>query len=475
MFGSQRVTEDGAEPKTSRFSLADLLAAGQFDVIEQRLQELEAHSSHQSDSGFAILVTTANHLTLMYQQLTRALHYHNRALEQSSEQQQSLQRQLHSALLLIEHHQTAVSPLITPTAQPPPTTMQPSFWQRVKAVLSGTELPLREQEDQKTAVSLPKPQVVVMPEIPPPEIIDTPFSEPPKSSDQPVPEITHMPATAVDDVPATVATTAAIEAEAAPITHPSTTESKEPALTIYCLGTFRVFQQQQAISEWNGQKGVAILKYLVAHHGKSISKEILMDTFWPDADLEAARRNLHQAVYALRQTLRREQPDLQHIRYENDSYRLNPDLEIWIDYEEFEEHVKNGRYLEANSQPKEAIAEYGVAEGLYQGNFLEDSLYDEWTLRPREYLLNQYLRISDRLIAYYQRQNENTAAIALCHKLLNFDACYEPAHRQLMTCFLAQGQRHMAVRQYQTCAQSLSTELGLEPDEETDALYQNII
>jgi DNA-binding SARP family transcriptional activator len=78
------------------------------------------------------------------------------------------------------------------------------------------------------------------------------------------------------------------------------------------------------------------------------------------------------------------------------------------------------------------------------------------------------------LSEYYVQQAEYTAAIALCRKVLAQDNCYEEAHRRLMQCYLAQGQRHLAVRQYQTCMQALREELDLTPSEETVALYRCI-
>ena len=59
-------------------------------------------------------------------------------------------------------------------------------------------------------------------------------------------------------------------------------------------------------------------------------------------------------------------------------------------------------------------------------------------------------------------------------KLVMEDNCYEEAHRRLMECYLAQGQRHLAVRQYQTCAETLREELDLAPSEETVTLYRHI-
>jgi DNA-binding SARP family transcriptional activator len=43
-----------------------------------------------------------------------------------------------------------------------------------------------------------------------------------------------------------------------------------------------------------------------------------------------------------------------------------------------------------------------------------------------------------------------------------------------MRCYLAQGQRHLALRQYQMCTETLRQELDLGPSVETEQLYQSI-
>ena len=157
-------------------------------------------------------------------------------------------------------------------------------------------------------------------------------------------------------------------------------------MAIYCFGPFHVYQHHQLIEEWNSLRGQAVLKYLVAHRGTPTAKDVLMDVFWLDADPEAARRNLHQAIYSLRQTLRRRDPDTQHIQFENNQYSLNPALSVWIDVEEFQTHIQSGRRLEAAGQLAAAMVDYGAAEGLYQGDFLEEDLYDDWSRPQRERL-----------------------------------------------------------------------------------------
>ena len=251
-------------------------------------------------------------------------------------------------------------------------------------------------------------------------------------------------------------------------------DTKPVTLVVYCLGPFRVYQNNELITEWSGFTGQKILKYLVTQRGKPVPKEMLMTTMWAEVGQEAARRNLHQAIYSLRQTLRRREPNLQHILFENDCYLLNPAMGLWIDFLEFEKNAQNGLRLEAAGQYEEAFEAYGVAEGLYQGTYLEEDLYEEWTNSQRDYLLNLYLDITGRLSEYFWSRHNNVATIALCQKALGHDPCFEEAHRQLMQCYLAQGQRHLAMRQYQTCVQIMKEELGLNPSAETEALLQRI-
>ncbi|UCC52617.1 MAG: winged helix-turn-helix domain-containing protein, partial [Anaerolineaceae bacterium] len=237
---------------------------------------------------------------------------------------------------------------------------------------------------------------------------------------------------------------------------------------------FRVYQDDQLITSWSGLKGQSILKYLIAHHARPISKDMLMEVFWPDADPKSARRNLHQAIYSLRQILRGEQPDFQHVRFEDGFYYLNPMMDIWLDFVEFESQVQTGLQFEAAGQSAAAIKAYGAAEGLYLGDFMDEDIYERWPEVQRENLRNKYLEITDRLAQYYMEQGEFIAGAALSRKLLSKDNCHEGAHRRLMQCYMAQGQRHLAVRQYQTCIQTLQEELDIGPSEETTALYRRI-
>ncbi len=252
-------------------------------------------------------------------------------------------------------------------------------------------------------------------------------------------------------------------------------EPSSADLVIYCLGTFRVYQNGQLVTNWPSLKALSILKYLSAQRAGPIVRDILMDTLWPDADADAARRNLHQAVYSLRQILKHGQPGIQPIQFEQDSYLLNPTLKVWIDWVEFEKYAQAGQRFETQGHLAEAMAAFRHAETLYRGDFLEDDLYEDWASLTREYVRNTYLNLADRLSEYYMRYGEVETAIELSQRILTRDNCHEQAHCRLMRCYSLQGLRSLAVRQYQLCVQTLKTELDMQPSLTTQTLYQKII
>ncbi len=255
---------------------------------------------------------------------------------------------------------------------------------------------------------------------------------------------------------------------------PGESDSAGTSLGIYCLGPFRVYQNGVLLGEWNSLKGLAVLKYLVAHQGRKVSRETLMDVFWPEADADAARRNLHQAIYSLRKSLREHDGDFPYILSHDNCYEFNPALALWVDAGEFEAHLLHARRHESAGRLDETMQEYGVAESLYQGRFMEEDPYADWAESKRQYLEQAYLEVASHLSSLFFDRGALTATVTLCQKILGVDPCYENAHRQLMQCYLAQGQRYLAVRQFHLCDLALRTKSGLKPSEETAALYRRI-
>jgi DNA-binding SARP family transcriptional activator len=236
-----------------------------------------------------------------------------------------------------------------------------------------------------------------------------------------------------------------------------------------------VYCNDVLIDRWESARGRMIFKYLVARRATPVPKEVLADMFWPDSEPELARRSLHQAIYCLRQTFKRLMPDIQVIQFSNDRYQINLEMEIWVDAEAFAQEIEQARTQYSAGKIEQAMQAYAVAVDLYHAPFLAEDRYEEWTDDLRRAYQAMYLEALHRLARYHVERGEHPAAILLCQRALVEESCDEESHQMLMTCYMAQGLRHLAVRQFQICANALKSELGLSPSEDLDAFYRRVV
>jgi DNA-binding SARP family transcriptional activator len=254
---------------------------------------------------------------------------------------------------------------------------------------------------------------------------------------------------------------------------PPAAAQTEASLSVYMLGSFRVIVNDRLVDSWPSGRGRSVLKYLLAHRARPAPRDVLMDLFWPEADPESARNSLNVAIHGLRQAFRA-LDEIAVVLFENGAYRLNPDLTIWLDVEEFERHIQAACQLEESGQLSAAMTEYEVAIGLYNDDFLLDDPYEDWPVLTRERLRVMYLEALDRLGRIYFAQGQFAACSNLCQLMLATDNCREDAHCRLMRCYARLGQYPLALRQYQVCVEALHTELDIEPSLETTDLYERI-
>jgi DNA-binding SARP family transcriptional activator len=262
-------------------------------------------------------------------------------------------------------------------------------------------------------------------------------------------------------------------ADARPTDQTPAVQESSVALTVHMLGDFHVCLNDQPVSSWPAGRGRAVLKYLLAYRERPVGRDVLTEAIWPEADPDAARNRLNNAVSGLRQALRAVE-EVPVVIYHDGAYSIHPELTVWLDAEEFERHVQAGRKLEAAGQLIAAIAEYEIAVDLYLGDFAAEDPYDDWPVLKRERLRMDHLDALDRLSHLYFGQGLYAACAALCQRILSYDNCREDAHRRLMRCHARQGQYPPALRQYQACVEALRSELDVAPAATTRELAERI-
>jgi len=244
-------------------------------------------------------------------------------------------------------------------------------------------------------------------------------------------------------------------------------------LSVHLLGPLCVAVDDVPVGDWPSARCRSLFGYLLTHREPWPPREVLMDVFWPESQPEASRNSLNVAIHGLRRTLRTV-TSLPVIQHSGGAYGVHPDLRLWLDVEEFESRVENGRRREEAGDTDRATREYESADGLYRGDFLADGLYEEWAALTRDHLRLAHLDALSRLSNLHFSAGRYAACAALCQRIIECDPCREDAHRRLMRCYSRQGQPHLALLQYRACVQALAAELGVDADPATARLYDQI-
>jgi PAS domain S-box-containing protein len=251
----------------------------------------------------------------------------------------------------------------------------------------------------------------------------------------------------------------------------------KPRLEIYCFGSLKVFSSTKQIQQWQSLRAKSVFEYLVNKRKSPVSKDVLMEALWPDFSVQTAANNLKTSIHDLRQTLSSlfDDPDFSCIQFSQGAYNFNSEIDLKIDAEEFERLWTLGKKLEKEGKIEEAIRELEKSEALYQGDYLEDELYQEWTISRRETLKDIFLLLLNKLADYSMSKSDYESCITYCHKILGKDNCREDTYRMLMTSYSRLGQKNNALRWYENCRQTMKNELNVNLAPETVDLYHRLL
>jgi DNA-binding SARP family transcriptional activator len=244
-------------------------------------------------------------------------------------------------------------------------------------------------------------------------------------------------------------------------------------VSVHLLGPMSVLIDDAPVEEWSSARTRSLFGYLLTHRQPWPAREVLMEVFWPESSPKASRNSLNVAIHGLRCVLKRAK-DVPVIVYSDGTYRLHPDVRLWLDIEEFDKLVERGRLHEDVGETDQATAAYEFATGLYRGEFLADDPYEDWAALIRERLRLAYLDTLGRLSNLHFNAGRYASSGHLCRRIIEEDPCREDAYRRLMRCYSRQGQPHLALIQYRACVRALGSELGVEPDLATVKLHDQI-
>lgn len=247
------------------------------------------------------------------------------------------------------------------------------------------------------------------------------------------------------------------------------------ALAFLMLGTFEVRREGQPLSgpAWRSRQNRTLLRVLLTFRDSVVSADQLIEILWPDSNPDRARRSLYVRVSQLRRALNPHDPAAYILTVE-DGYTWNPEADCWIDVPAFEATLRQARrHLEQGALPQ-AIAAFEAARGLYRGDFLADTPYEDFALAERERLREEALTALTELAEAYAQQGRYRRALALCQQGLAVDPSRESLYARMMLYHYYAGERTQALVAFERCRAVLDRELGVAPLPETEAVAAQI-
>ncbi len=259
---------------------------------------------------------------------------------------------------------------------------------------------------------------------------------------------------------------------------------QEETLTLRLLGEPQLLYKKSSLTGLLARKEQALLIYLTCQPGQQFSREHLATLLWGEMPQSQARYNLRRALWHLRRVLGQVgfSPETC-LTVEGSWIYVPPTAHCWVDVRDFEQ-VLQACFQDSQSCFSPASAGFRQIQealDLYQGDFLAGFSvshapnFEEWLTLERERFFLLLLSALTSLIQGFIAHGKQDDAIAACQRLLVLDPLQEDSHRLLMRLYWETGQRAQALHQYRTCRDLLQRELGIEPLEETQDLYQRIL
>lgn len=250
-------------------------------------------------------------------------------------------------------------------------------------------------------------------------------------------------------------------------------EGLAPArVVVRLLGAFelRVGDRPVPWGNWRS-KPVRLLQFLLLRWDRWIPTEELVERFWPAVDPVAGKRALAVTVHYLRRQLA---PwglrDL--VQSRKGSYRASDaglaGLEVQVDLDEVAKLLRGLRHQFDEGKVEQLL-------GLYRGDLLQESPYEEWLEPERAALREDVVRMAEAAAQRALEDGDFARARQLAGRALELDPLRETLHRVLITALYAEGRRSEAVRQFRACRRLLRRQLGVAPERETMELVQRIL
>ena len=243
-------------------------------------------------------------------------------------------------------------------------------------------------------------------------------------------------------------------------------------LAIQALGEPNVLLEEKPITRWRMARAMELFFFLLAC-GRPMRREQIITALWPEVD-DQINQTFYSTIYYLRKALGGECCILS----QSGTYSLNLaslyGSNVWYDVAAFQKHHLQAKQALVEEDDTTARTALLAMVNLYHGDYAQP-FYNDWCTQQRDELRLAYLDARHQLAQIAWRTEQFDESTVHWQHMLAIDNCLEDAHYGLMLCYIRQGKKGLAQRQYRRCRDILQHELGDLPGVEIENLYQHLM
>jgi DNA-binding SARP family transcriptional activator len=237
-------------------------------------------------------------------------------------------------------------------------------------------------------------------------------------------------------------------------------------LHIVTLGRFEVRRGAQVVPDhaWRRRRAGELFRLLLVNPGHLLSRDQVLETFWPEKPPHSAQSPFYQATSALRRALEPDLPEKFPSRYlevEEGRVALHLPPGSWIDFDAFWHHL--------HAQDWEA------AVAVYGGELFPCDRYADWAAAPRERLSQGFMQAAQAVARQRLERHEFGAALEACRRILASEPWQEEAVLLAMRASVELNDRAGALRLYRELERSLAATFGIEPQAELQEFHRSLL
>ena len=243
-------------------------------------------------------------------------------------------------------------------------------------------------------------------------------------------------------------------------------------LTIALLGPFQVTLDGTSVTGFESAKVRALLAFLAAEAGHPHSREALAELLWPELPPGAALADLRHALSSLRKTIAdaTARPPFMLVTPATLQFNLASDAAIdLVDFMTLLHKVES-------APPAACQAALALRQGPFLAGFTlpGSPQFEEWLVVTAEQVIHLAGKALARLATDCVERDEYAQATVWTRQLLALEPWNEEVHQQLIWQLAKSGQHAAALHHYAICRRILAKELGVEPQQATQALVDRI-